>query len=173
MNVRKSRSHRPKTPLTPTLTSQHRGVRKSRRPLQIQAQSLLVGLLSGRTVKDWRHEKGLSAASLGKMMGYSRSYVKAIEGGSLPVSRQFAEKFRELRENKQAMEPEPPKPITVISHYTLPQSIEILAKPIKCRGCYKWILPRSPNQKTHATKACRRKARRIARLPTRKRRTRR
>ena len=163
--MRKSTSRASETILTRRLTSQQHSVRKSRQPLQIEAQSVLIGMLSGRTVKNWRNEKKLSAARLGQMLGYSRSYIKAIEGGSLPVSAKFASKFRELQktENGQTFEPEPPKPCTIITHYDLPTSFEILAKPVRCKGCGKWIIPRSPNQKTHVTRACQRKADREAR----------
>ena len=163
--MHKSQTRRPETTLTDRLTSQPRVVRKSPRSLPVQAQSILVGMLSGRTVKAWRNEKKLSASKLGQALGYSRSYIKAIEGGSLPVSAKFATKFRELQQsiNGHAFEPEPPKPCSVITHYELPSSFEILAKPVRCKGCGKWIIPRFPNQKTHATKVCRRKAERKAR----------
>jgi hypothetical protein len=128
-------------------------------------QAILFGMLSGRTVKKWRNEKKLSAAKLGHFMNYTRASVKAIEGGSLPVSKQFAAKFRELQQsiNGRAFEPESPKPITVVSYYELPATIEILAKPVRCRGCNKWIIPRTTNQRGHTTKACQRKAEQKAR----------
>lgn len=136
----------------------------------LPAQAILYGMLSGRTVKRWRNEKNLGAEKLGQMLGYSRSYIKAIEGGSLPVSKQFAAKFRELQQtmNGKVFEPELPKLLQIVTHFELPAEIEILSKPIKCRGCGKWIIPRTPNQKTHTVKACQRKAERKRRARSRR-----
>lgn len=127
----------------------------------LAGQAILYSMLSGRTVKAWRAEKKLSAEKLGQMLGYSRSYIKAIEGGSLPVSKQFAAKFRDLRQatNGTPFEAEPPKPIQIVTRFELPMMIEILSKPVRCKGCHKWIIPRTPNQKTHAVRACKRLAR--------------
>lgn len=57
-----------------------------------------------RDVHAFRRAQGWSAARLGVELGngiasaqYSRSYIKHIEGGSLPLSRFFCERFANLR----------------------------------------------------------------------------
>lgn len=53
--------------------------------------------LSGDAVKQWRNAHNLSADSLAGALGYTRSYIKGIEGGSQVASQKFWEKFKEFR----------------------------------------------------------------------------
>lgn len=129
---------------------------------QQTTQIVLPRNLNGKTVKAWRTEKKMSADNLAQRLGCSRSYVKHIEGGSLAASQKFIAKFNALRAelNGHEPEPEPVRPRTVKSAFELPKSFEILARAVRCKGCRKWFIPVTPNQKMHTRAACRRLARR-------------
>ena len=107
--------------------------------------------LTPRAVKKFRKEQGWSAEDLGHEMGlgidsqsYTRSYIKSIEGGSLPITERFAARFFLLRESVMGGRVHA-KQIT--SPFFLPRSFEILARPKKCRVCGKWKVFRVPWQK--------------------------
>lgn len=118
--------------------------------------------LSGKTLKAWRNAHNLSAHELAIELGVTRQYIKSIEGGSLAASQKLILKFNALRERMgEGKAPDTmPKPVNIVSRFELPASFEILAKPRRCKGCRKYFIPVTPNQKMHNTEACRRLARR-------------
>lgn len=130
------------------LTSQERVVRKK---APAPAHFVLKRFLSGKTLKQWRKEHGYSAQALAVELGVSRAYIKSIEGGSLPASQKLIERFNALREKlgeggaSPAQDVETPR--RVISRYALPQSFEILARPVKCKTCHAFFVGRTPKQK--------------------------
>lgn len=141
------------------LTSQEWVVSHS--PMQ-PATFTLRRVLSGKTLKAWRKTHHLTAHQLAMELGVSRSYIKSIEGGSLAASQKLIRKFEELRAQKGeciTAQPEA-KPVSIIARFELPASFEILAKPRRCKGCLKYFIPITPNQRTHNTAACQRTARR-------------
>lgn len=122
----------------------------------------LQRVLSGKTLKRWRKQHNLTAHALAIELGISRQYVKSIEGGSLEASQKVIQRFDELRARwgeGDAREPSP-QTIHVVCRFELPNTIEILAKPQRCKGCKKFFIPITPNQKMHNSEQCRRTARR-------------
>ncbi len=106
--------------------------------------------LSGRTLKDWRKAHHYSAHALAVELGVSRAYVKQIEGGSKPASQKLIQRFNALRETLgegSAPQPETETARRVVSKYKLPQSFEILARPVKCKVCHAYFIGRAPQQK--------------------------
>ena len=146
-----TKTHKPKTDapqieIDYPLTSQNRIVKKNAAPaVEIRVKRFL----SGRTLKAWRKEHGYSAHALAVELGISRAYVKSIEGGSLPASQKVIARFYALREQmgEGSAPAQEETPRRVISKYALPQSFEILARPVKCKTCHAFFIPRTPQQK--------------------------
>ena len=130
------------------LTNQERVVRKSAR----QTVTLRVKKhLSGETVKSWRKAHGWSAQKLATDLGgYGRSYIKSIEGGSLPASQKFIERFNELRvmmgERKAEHPHDKETTAQVVAAFALPKSFEIKARPVRCAACRAYFIPRTVQQ---------------------------
>ena len=101
--------------------------------------------LTPRQVKQFRHAQEWSATELGRELGgYSRSYVKSIEGGSLPTTPRFVKRFDELRRR---IIGERVRSRDYVSRWTLPKRLIIASKPRKCAVCHWYFTPRVPNQK--------------------------
>lgn len=132
------------------------GVQSSQTPLVRKSAVrehtiILPRRLSGRDLKNWRLAHGYSAKQLGTKLNVSRSYVKSIEGGSLPASQKLIERFETLRQetNGSADLPIPEPPHVIITRHRLPERLEIAAKPRKCRErkCKVWFVPVVPSQR--------------------------
>lgn len=115
--------------------------------------------VTGNFIKGWRKARGISAAKLGELMGYSRTYIKRIEGGSITATRRFARRFVALRDRTQTEEF---RTRHIKSFFPLPKDIKILARPRRCRICREWFIFSSPNQRICTGRDCRREARRRA-----------
>jgi transcriptional regulator with XRE-family HTH domain len=113
--------------------------------------------LTGKQVKAWRKKQKLSAQQLAKLLQYRRAYIKSIEGGSLPVSSIFKQRFLELQSDwsNQKILLSPPLPSKVISKYKLPAQLTIEARPRRCRDCKNWFVFAWNNQRT--CNGCKRK----------------
>lgn len=113
--------------------------------------------LTGKQVKAWRKKQKLSAQQLAKRLGYRRAYIKSIEGGSLPVSSIFKQRFLALQSDwsNQKILLAPPLPSKVSSKYKLPAQLTIEARPRRCRECKEWFVFAWDNQRT--CKGCKRK----------------
>jgi len=117
--------------------------------------------LTRRAVKSFRKSQGWSATRLGAEMangtsrGYSRSYVKAIEGGSLPISRFFQQRFCLLRA-RVIGERVRNKEWTVRGR--APKHLVIAVKPKRCAVCRGAFIGATPNQK-YCSRECAKSAR--------------
>jgi hypothetical protein len=116
-----------------------------------------------RTVREFRKAQGWSAARLGVELGngiagaeYSRSYVKHIEGGSLPLSRFFRERFAVLRARVVG---EQVSAKQILMRGKFPKRLVIAAKPKRCAVCGWHFVGAVPNQKYCGPK-CRKAAHR-------------
>ena len=119
------------------------------------------GQLTRRFLKTFRLARGWSARRLARELGgYTRSYIKSLEGGSLPISRKFARAFAELE--ARAVGPDetadPARGPILFAKFKLPPpDILLLAKARKCRGCRRWvILPYA--QQRYCDAVCRQRA---------------
>lgn len=108
--------------------------------------------LTRREVKAFRHSQGWSAARLGVELGngiegaqYSRSYVKSVEGGSLPVSRFFAERFGIVRARVIG---EQVRSVEIKKHFRkFPKRLVIAGALKRCDVCGWHFVASTPNQK--------------------------
>jgi transcriptional regulator with XRE-family HTH domain len=117
--------------------------------------------LTRQQIKSWRKAKGLSATQLAGELGYSRGYIKSVEGGSLPITPKFASKFLELDARWNGAEPKDgaPRSSVVTSRYKLPAELTIDARPRRCRECRQWFVFAWANQRTCA--GCKHAKRRV------------
>lgn len=139
------------------LTSQKRVVRDlATENIRIQPKRFL----SGQKVKNWRLAHKWSAEKLAGELAYGRSYIKSIEGGSLPASQKFIERFQELitRTTGRTFPTDTPE-VTARVRFKLPKSFEIQAKPVRCRKCRKWFVPHT-TQQIFCSDTCRKSFRR-------------
>lgn len=106
--------------------------------------------LTRQQVKSWRKAKHLSANKFAEALGYSRSYIKSIEGGSLSLSPNFTAKFLGLQEQWNGSEPKDvtPRSSLVVSRYKLPAEVTLEARPRRCRKCREWFVFAWANQRT-------------------------
>ena len=101
-------------------------------------------------VRAFRQQQGWSATELGRELsagigaGYSRSYIKSIEGGSLPVSRFFREKFLRLVERVRG---EQVNAKQILMSGRFPKRLVIAAKPKRCDVCGWSFVGSTPRQK--------------------------
>lgn len=116
-----------------------------------------------REVKRLRRAQGWSAARLGVEIGeglpglqYSRSYIKSIEGGSLPVSQKFAARFALLRAR---LAGEQRQHKNILLRGALPKRLVIAGKVKRCAACGWHFVGASANQK-YCGDDCRQHARR-------------
>ncbi len=111
--------------------------------------------LTGKQVKMFRKRLGWSAYELGREMGgYSRSYIKHIEGGSLKPSARFYARFQRLAGK---IHKEDLRNKVIQTRFRLPRVFEISVKPRRCPGCRKWYIWNHPNRK-YCDAECRRHA---------------
>jgi transcriptional regulator with XRE-family HTH domain len=118
------------------------------------------GLVTPQRIKQFRKRRGWSARILARELGgYTRSYIKSLEGGSLPVSAKFARAFCELEANSPSSpHTVPPTPPTIRSKYKLPPGdVLLLARARKCPGCKRNVILPYANQK-YCDAACRARA---------------
>jgi transcriptional regulator with XRE-family HTH domain len=130
--------------------------------------------LTRKQVKDLRRSQGWSARTMAQEMGnglpgYSRSYIKSIEGGSLPITERFEARFKILRARLMG---ERARSKDIVSRYRLPRQLVLLAKPKRCPTCKWFFVGRVPAQK-YCSDECGRAARQAARARARARATRR
>ena len=101
-------------------------------------------------VRTFRRQQGWSASKLGRELsagigtGYSRSYMKSIEGGSLPVSRFFREKFLRLVERVRG---EQVNAKQILMSGRFPRRLVISGKPKRCDICGWPFIGSTPTQK--------------------------
>lgn len=105
------------------------------------------GLVTPQRIKQFRNRQQWSARQLGRELGgYTRSYIKSLEGGSLPVSKKFARAFCELENNTPTAAPRALP--TIHSKYKLPPGeILLLARARRCPGCKRNVILPYANQK--------------------------
>lgn len=118
-----------------------------------------VGAVTSARVKNFRKAQGVSAYELGCKLGCTRSYIKSIEGGSLPVSHSFAVRFSQLERRTYA---EQTKGRTIQSKHPLPAHVKILARPRRCKICGEWFVFPDQRQRVCTGAACKREARKRA-----------
>lgn len=107
--------------------------------------------LTRGAVKAFRKAQGWSAARLGIELGngivgaqYSRSYIKAIESGALPISRFFRERFKILRAR---IIGEQAQSKNILVRGRLPKRLVIAGKIKRCPVCGWHFVGVTPNQK--------------------------
>ena len=127
-----------------------------------QTQVSQNGLVTPHRIKAFRKRQLWSARQLAREMGgYTRSYIKSLEGGSLPVSKKFARAFCELEANTPNTPSASPAPLpTIHSKYKLPSGeVLLLARARKCPGCKRNVIMPYANQK-YCDAECRERAQR-------------
>lgn len=113
-------------------------------------------------IKAFRKAQGWSAARLGIELGngivgneYSRSYIKAIESGAMPISRFFRERFRITRAR---IIGEQAQSKNILVRGRLPKRLVIAGRIKKCVACGWHFVGVTPNQR-FCGEACRAKSR--------------
>lgn len=114
-----------------------------------------TGAVTPQRIKKFRDFQALSAFELGVALGYTRSYIKSLEGGSLPIRHKFATKFALLERRAYAAAAQTQQ---IQSIYPLPRQLKIMVKPHRCPHCREWFLFPSPAQRICTDPECRRKA---------------
>ena len=144
----------------------------------------LARFVRGAEVRSAREARGYSQRDLARalkrprsrahpqeLVSFSSAYVARLELGQIRPSAAFVNSFREWRETF-GTAPEPaPRVVHALMHYTLPEQcseIEILARPVQCKGCKKWFIPRTPTQQTHTAPHCQTLARQAQRAKTKR-----
>ncbi len=108
-------------------------------------------------IRRLRDVQGWSAHELACNLNCTRSYIKSLEGGSLPITHRVAMKFIALERQTYA---EAARHKQIKSLYPLPRELKILARPRKCRVCKEWFIFASPRQRVCNDPECQRIARR-------------
>jgi len=88
---------------------------------------------------------------MAEFLNISRPHLENIIAGRKDWDAEFERRFRLLErrivawtyENKERSR----EMLNVKARRRLPNTFEILAKPIQCRKCKRWIIPKTPNQK--------------------------
>jgi transcriptional regulator with XRE-family HTH domain len=109
-------------------------------------------------IRRLRDAQGWSAHELACKLNCTRSYVKSLEGGSLPVTHRFAMRFVALERQTYA---EAALHKQIKSLYPLPRELKIMARPRKCRVCKEWFIFASPRQRVCKDPECQRIARQL------------
>lgn len=88
------------------------------------------------------------AHAIGRPKNYSRSTIKHIEGGSKPASPNILHAFNKLRQAKgEGKNTDTPKSDrTVLSRYSIPGLVRLIARPRLCRGHRIPTIFRTPTQ---------------------------
>ncbi len=116
------------------------------------------GKVTPTRVKQFRAAQDeMSAYDLACALGYTRSYVKSIEGGSLRITRRFAQRFARLERKTYA---KAKRERRIQSIHPLPMEVKILARPRRCRICKEWFIFPHPLQRVCTGRDCRHQARR-------------
>jgi hypothetical protein len=94
-------------------------------------------------VRDRRRELSLSASELSRLMGYSDGYVGNIEQETLPVTRQFAEKFWMVIGDGEIR-----RSVVAIAPLGVPDEVYIMRPARECLcGCKMFFIPNSGNHR--------------------------
>ncbi|MBI5651481.1 MAG: helix-turn-helix transcriptional regulator [Chloroflexi bacterium] len=104
-------------------------------------------------IKQLRDAQGWSAYELGCKLGCTRSYIKSLEGGSLPITHRFAMRFVALERVTYAQAARHKQIRTI---HPLPKQITILARPRKCAICRAWFIFPNASDRVCADRECRR-----------------
>lgn len=124
--------------------------------------------LTGNFIREWRKKRGISARVLALELGYNgRTYIKKIEGGSLPVTIPFTRKFVRFKNETETREIATRE---IQSPRPLPPRLKILATPRKCKFCGEWFIFPYPHQRVCTSRTCQ-SAAKSRRARTRARRT--
>jgi transcriptional regulator with XRE-family HTH domain len=107
-------------------------------------------------IRLFRDLQGWSAYELACKLNCTRSYIKSLEGGSLPVTHRFAVRFAALERQTYA---EAARHKHIKSLYPLPHEIKILARPRRCHICREWFIFPYPQQRVCTDPQCRASAR--------------
>jgi transcriptional regulator with XRE-family HTH domain len=111
-------------------------------------------MLNGLYIKKWRNARKLSAAELGRALGYrGRETVAHIESGNLGITTRFAARFMAYKNKTQAHEYRTRK---IETKYALPSPIKILARPRKCAVCKEWFIFANEADRVCTDRKCRR-----------------
>lgn len=99
-----------------------------------------------------KREFNKSARRLAWELKISHTMLWMVERGRRPISEQLAYRIRAyyLTYLKDAKLPRNPPSIVIISRFVLPRRLEILAHPIKCDKCHRWLVPVASGQKRHS-----------------------
>ena len=129
------------------------------RSLQNGLEAVFVRRVSGKELKAFRTRFGISARGMAQLTGYSRAYIKRIEGGSLRASSKFSDKFSAVQADYENVPLPPPKGLTVTGPGILPEDVTVLvlmARPRRCKEtrCHACFVPRDRRQK-FCSEACR------------------
>lgn len=108
-------------------------------------------------IRQLRESQGWSAYELGCKLNCTRSYIKSLEGGSLPMTHRFAMRFVALERQTYA---EAARHKHIKSLYPLPREIKILARPRKCVVCKQWFIFPNASDRVCTDRQCRRVAER-------------
>lgn len=103
-------------------------------------------------IRQLRDAQGWSAHELGCKLNCTRSYIKSLEGGSLPITHRFAMRFVALERQTYA---EAARHKQIQSLHPLPHEITILARPRRCRVCREWFIFPCPQQRVCTDPECR------------------
>lgn len=121
-----------------------------------RSQWLWTRSLTQSEFRQYRARHGWSASqygaelahAIGRPKNYSRSTIKHIEGGSKPASPNILHAFNKLRQVKgegkktDALKPDR----TVLSRYSIPGLVRLIARPRLCRGHRMPTIFRTPTQ---------------------------
>lgn len=129
------------------------------RSLKKGLEAVFVRRVSGKELKAFRVQFHISARGMAQMTGYSRPYIKRVEGGSLRASAKFSEKFFAVRADWANVPAPAPKALTVVGPGTLPEDVLVLVlmtRPRRCKAkrCHACFVPRDRRQK-FCSDACR------------------
>lgn len=104
-------------------------------------------------IKQLRDAQGWSAYELGCKLGCTRSYIKSLEGGSLPITHRFALRFVALERQTYA---QAARHKQICTRHPLPRQITILARPRKCCVCKAWFIFPNTRDRVCTDRQCRR-----------------
>lgn len=120
---------------------------QQRASVEIPVTPELVRELRLGVKREWRR----SGRSLASDLHISHTLLWMIERGKRPIQDNLADRIRVIYHDyqKDAHIPRTRTMLTIVSRFTLPARLELLAKPVRCDRCGKYFVPRTPNQKRH------------------------
>lgn len=110
-----------------------------------------AGAITPKRIRALRRAMGWTASELARRLFITRSYVKSLEGGSLPISERIADRIAVLERDVYATLAQEK---LIESRYPLPKKIKILAKPKKCAVCREWFIFPHPKQTVCTSATC-------------------